>query len=72
MTLTRHQEAALLIACGLYLVILSLTSKTLITESDIPATEEERAKAKATPTGRLIGTAFGVVVCAYGLYLLLH
>jgi hypothetical protein len=70
--LTAHQQAALYIILGLYVVISGLTSKTLISESDIPATDEERARAKATPLGRVIVTGLGLVASIYGMYLLLH
>ncbi len=72
MTLTPHQQAALCIACGLYLIILGLTSKTLITESDIPATEGERVQAKASPMGRLICVALGFAAYIYGIYVMLR
>jgi hypothetical protein len=70
--LTTHEQAALYIFLGLCLIISGLTSKTLISESDIPATDEERASAKATPLGRVIVTGLGLVATAYGMYLVLH
>ena len=69
MELTRNQEAALFIIFGLYLVIMGLKSKTLITESDTPATEDERARAKATPVGRTVIATLGAACGIYGLYL---
>ncbi len=72
MTLTPHELAALSIIGGLYIIVTGLTSRTLISESDIPATTEERAKAKAAPAGRIVCVIIGLCGCAYGLYLLLH
>jgi hypothetical protein len=72
MSLTAHQLAALSIIGGLYIIVTGLTSKTLISESDIPATKEEKAEARATPTGRIICVIIGLGGCAYGIYLLVH
>jgi uncharacterized membrane protein len=72
MELTRHQEAALFIIIGLYLFIMGLKAKILITESDIPATEDERARAKATPLGRVVVASLGTASGIYGLYLFFH
>ena len=72
MTLTPNQLAILAIAAGLYVIIFGLTSKTLISESDIPATKDEKERAKPTPTGRIICVAIGLGSCAYGAYLLLR
>jgi hypothetical protein len=72
MELTRHQEAALFIVVGLYLLIIGLKSKSLISESDIPATQDERARAKATPLGRVFVTTLGAASGIYGLYLFIH
>jgi hypothetical protein len=72
MTLTSHQLAAISIIAGIYIIVAGLTSKSLISESDIPATEEERARAKATPKGRIICVAIGLASCLYGMYLLLR
>jgi hypothetical protein len=72
MTLTPHQAAILFIVGGAYLIILGFTSKTLISESDIPATEEERAGAKATPTGRVVCVVLGLVGIIYGIFRILH
>ena len=71
MTLSRHQFALMLIAMGVYFVVIGLTAKTFISESDIPATEEERSNAKATPAKRIIFTTAGTAVLLYGLHLLL-
>ena len=71
MTLTPHQFALMIMAMGVYFVVTGLTAKTFISESDIPATKEERSSAKATPAKRIIFTSAGVAVFLYGLYLLL-
>jgi hypothetical protein len=72
MTLSPHQFGLMLMAMGVYFVVIGLTAKTFISESDIPATEEERSNAKATPTKRIVFTTAGVAVFLYGLYLLLR
>lgn len=72
MTLSPHQFAILIMGIGLYFVVTALTAKSFISESDIPATEEERANAKATPAKRVIFVSVGAAVFLYGLYLLLR
>ncbi len=57
----------LIIVIGVYLVIKGLTSKTLLNEADVPATDEERANARATPFGRVIVTAAGIGACIVGV-----
>ena len=71
MTLSSHQFALLLMAMGVYFVVTGLTAKSFISESDIPATEEERSNAKATPAKRIIFTSAGAAVFLFGLFLLL-
>jgi len=44
----------------------------LISESDIPATAEERVQAKATPMKRTVAVIIGLGGCLYGIYLLLR
>lgn len=70
MTLSPHQFALMLMAIGVYFLVTGLTAKFFISESDIPATEEERSNAKATPAKRIIFTSVGAAVFLYGLYLL--
>jgi len=72
MTLSPHQFALLLMACGVYFIVTALTAKYFISESDIPATDEERLKAKATPAKRLIFLLAGSAVFLCGLYLRLR
>ena len=72
MNLTAHQEGLLVIACSLYLIVVGLTAKTLITESDIPATKEEKEQAKATPVGRAICVVIGLCGLGYGILRILH
>jgi hypothetical protein len=57
----------LIIVIGLYLIVKGLRSKTLLNEADVPATDEERANARATPVGRIIITAAGIGACVIGL-----
>ena len=58
---------------GLYLFISGLTSDILISESDVPAREEDHlANAKATPFLRALVAGPGLVATLYGLYLLFH
>jgi hypothetical protein len=53
---------------GVYMAIIGITSKTLISESDVIATEEERARAKATPLRRLVVIGAGIASVVYGLF----
>jgi hypothetical protein len=71
MTLSPHQLALLLMGYGVYFVVTALTAKSLISESDIPATNEERSNAKATPAKRRFFALAGAAVFLYGFYLLL-
>ena len=71
MELSSHQFALYLMGIGVYFVVVGLTAKSLISESDIPATEEERANAKATPRKRLLLALAGTGVFFWGFYLLL-
>ena len=72
MELSQHQLAVVWIVGGVYIIVVGLTSKSLISESDINATEEERTRAKATPIRRIICVGIGLAGCAYGIYLALH
>ena len=72
MTLSPHQFALLLMACGVYFIVTALTAKSFISESDIPATNEERLNAKATPAKRLVFLLAGAAVFLYGLYVWLR
>ncbi len=65
-------EGVIAIILGIYLIVTGLTAKHLISESDIPATDEEKRKATATPAKRIIVTVIGLATCAYGLYRLIH
>jgi hypothetical protein len=69
--LSKTTEGIIEIAVGLYIIIAGLTSKILISESDIPATEEEKLKATATPARRIAITIIGLIACGYGVYRLL-
>jgi hypothetical protein len=57
---------------GIYMVIMGAVSKTLISESDMPATEEEKASDKPTPVRRLLVILAGVGCIVYGLLCLRH
>jgi uncharacterized membrane protein len=67
MSMNLTAPAILSLVVGLYLFIYGLTSDILISESDVPAREEDLADAKATPFRRLIAGLFATL---YGLYLL--
>jgi hypothetical protein len=48
---------------GICQIVSGLTAKTLINESEFPATEDERKEAKATPWKRLIVAGAGLAAC---------
>jgi hypothetical protein len=62
----------LVLFAGVYLIVVGLTAKTLINESDVVATEEARRKAKATPVKRLLVVGAGVAAVVYGAVRLAH
>jgi hypothetical protein len=62
-----HLTNLVVVGMGVYLIIMGLTSKTLLAESDTNATEEERAQARATPWGRFVVTSTGVGVLVYDI-----
>jgi hypothetical protein len=68
MQLSRHQTALLIMGVGAYFIVIGLTAKSLISESDIPATEDERANAKATPRKRLLVALVGTALILWGFY----
>ncbi len=57
--------AALVI--GIYLVVSGLVARTLINESEISATHEERRNAKATPLKRILVVGTGIACCIYSV-----
>lgn len=65
-------EGFILLLAGIYILVVGLTSKVLINETDIVATEEERAQAKATPVKRLVCVVFGLACAIYGVIRILH
>ena len=65
-------EAILFLIVGIYLIIQGFTSDILISESDVPATEEDLSNAKATPFLRAVVVGSGLAAMLYGLYLLFH
>jgi uncharacterized membrane protein len=70
MSVNLTAPAILSLVVGLYLFIYGLTSDILISESDVPAREEDLGDAKATPFRRLIVAGAGLFATLYGLYLL--
>jgi hypothetical protein len=69
--MTPHQMGLLLMGCGVYFVVVGLTAKSLINETDIVATEEERANAKPTPAKRLVILLLGIASFFYGFHSLM-
>jgi hypothetical protein len=61
------QYAALVI--GVYLIAYGLVARTLINESEIAATEDERSHARATPLKRVLVVGTGVACCIYSAVL---
>jgi len=66
--LPKRVEAAIFFLAGAYMIRIALTSKYLISE-DIPPTDDERKRAKATPMGRVILVCIGLAVCIYAAIL---
>lgn len=67
-----QSTAIVAIILGCALVVSGLASKTLISETDMPATEAEKLKAKATPAKRIILVSIGLLAVLYGVYNLIH
>ena len=65
-------EGFVLLLGGVYIIVVGLTSKILINETDVVATEEERAQAKATPLRRLVCVIVGLACAIYGVTRMLH
>lgn len=55
----------LFLSIGIYTAVFGLTSKHLISESDMPATAEEKANDKPTVVRRFLVVSFGVVLAIY-------
>jgi hypothetical protein len=55
------------LAVGIFLIIYGSITKTPINESEVAATEEERANAKATPLKRVLVVGTGMACCLYVL-----
>ncbi len=53
---------------GLYMIIMGTVSKTLISESDVPATQEEKLQFKPTSLRRLLIILGGVACITYSLF----
>ena len=69
--MTPHQMGLLLLGSGVYFVVIGLTAKSLINETDIVATDEERADAKTTPAKRLVILLLGIAALFYGFHSLM-
>jgi hypothetical protein len=65
-------EGGIVLLAGIYILVTGLTSKFLINETDVVATEEERARAKATPLKRLVCVVFGLACAIYGVIRMLN
>jgi len=52
---------------GAYLVVVGSFSKTLISESDVVASEEDRERTKANVLKRILVIGAGVASLAYGV-----
>ena len=57
---------------GIYLIAYGLIAKTLINESEIAATEEERSEARATPLKRILVVGAGIGSCIYAVVLFMQ
>lgn len=57
---------------GVCMILKGLLSNPLISESDVPATEEEKAQFKATPGRRRLVVLGGLASIIYSLTLLHH
>jgi hypothetical protein len=69
--MTPHQMGLLLMGCGVYFVVIGLTAKSLINETDVVATDEERADAKPTRAKRLFILLLGIGAFFYGFHSLM-
>lgn len=52
---------------GIYMIMMGMVSKNLISESDVPATEQEKANFKPTRMRRLLVILGGVGCLIYSL-----
>ena len=66
--LPNRVEAAIFFLAGAYIIRTALSAKFLISE-DIPPTDEERERAKATPKGRIVLACLGLATCIYAAIL---
>ena len=55
---------------GVYMIIKGAVSKTLLNEVEAFVTEDDRARAKATPAGRLLIILVGIACIVYSLFCL--
>jgi hypothetical protein len=60
------------LAAGIYLIGYGLMAKSLISESDMPPTEEERGNAAPTLLKRAKVTGAGLAACIYSIIRFIH
>jgi hypothetical protein len=60
------------LAAGIYLIAYGLTARSLISESDMPATEAERRTAKPTLIKRAVVMGAGLAACIYSIIRFIH
>jgi hypothetical protein len=60
------------LAAGIYLIGYGLTARSLISESDMPATKEERRNAKPTLLKRAVVTGAGLAAFIYSIIRFIH
>lgn len=68
----RFINIVLFLAIGVYLIIYGAKSRTLINDSEVMATKQERRGAAATPARRIAVVTAGVAAIVYGIVLLIR
>ena len=71
-TLENIVEGFILVIAGAYMLVVGITSRFLINETHVVATQDERVQARATPLKRLVCVVFGFACIIYGLIRMLH
>jgi hypothetical protein len=66
-----HYECLPFLIVGIYMIVMGAVSKTLIDESEMPATEEEKAQ-KPTSIRRVLVILGGVGCITYSLLCMRH
>ena len=67
-----HYQCLLFLIIGIYMIVMGAVSKTLISESDMPANVEEKAQYKSTPIRRVLVILGGVGCIIYSLICMWH